>query len=644
MITLNNQLPLESSEVAINKGEWLTDALKREKYHGMIPTNVILEKTETGIGATYSELITPRNSIIIEPNVPVIKGKCKREDKYRPVHEGITAKNIEKYLKREDIEFKKILTTPEGYGKIQKAAANLNINLHKDFFLLFDECEKITQDTKFRPNISIPIKDFFSYDGKAFVSATPIQPSNPAFQQNNFKILQIKPTYDYKKDATLIVTRSWNRKVKESICTLMENSKLPICVFFSSTYVINQLITTLQNENIINSNNYKVFCSSKSVKELKSCNISKSSENIELPLARINFFTSRFFSAVDIVAKRCDILVLSDKKVVHSLIDPFTGSIQIQGRFRRTFTDGRKYNSLTFITNIADNIKTMTDEEVTIDIKVRESNYYQILEKYNRATSDTEKNAHSKELKRMRYNDLFDIENELNYFAIDNLYNTERVKRYYKSLPSLKKAYKDTQYFNIELIDESQELGDDDILDITKATLKGRWRIIVETIARLEPLKQEEEGIHKYEEAIEKLQQLYAKDYFIVDAYLKFGTERLEALGYNKKKIIEELEKEDLQKSPEERLSQGVLDDVYSEFVTEMEEGRYIPKADFKRRLGEIFTAHEIPFKQYGDNCADKNINYTITDKTVDEFFEATTCNSKKPPSFKLKAFKFKLG
>ena len=36
----------------------------------MIPTNTILNKTLTGLGATHSEIHSKRNSIIIEPNVP----------------------------------------------------------------------------------------------------------------------------------------------------------------------------------------------------------------------------------------------------------------------------------------------------------------------------------------------------------------------------------------------------------------------------------------------------------------------------------------------------------------------------------------------------------------------------------------------
>ncbi len=63
--------------IEIHKNEWLTDALRRGGYDDMIPSNVILNKTLTGIGATRCELYAHRNSIIIEPNVPVIQ--CKLE-------------------------------------------------------------------------------------------------------------------------------------------------------------------------------------------------------------------------------------------------------------------------------------------------------------------------------------------------------------------------------------------------------------------------------------------------------------------------------------------------------------------------------------------------------------------------------------
>ena len=67
---------MHTNILKINKNEngkiqYLTEVLPE------IPTNTILYKTLTGLGATYGELKADRNSIIIEPNVPVIIGKCK---------------------------------------------------------------------------------------------------------------------------------------------------------------------------------------------------------------------------------------------------------------------------------------------------------------------------------------------------------------------------------------------------------------------------------------------------------------------------------------------------------------------------------------------------------------------------------------
>ncbi len=62
---------METTTLELHHNEWLSDALRRGGYGENIPTNVILDKTLTGVGATYCEIHAKRNSIIIEPNVPV---------------------------------------------------------------------------------------------------------------------------------------------------------------------------------------------------------------------------------------------------------------------------------------------------------------------------------------------------------------------------------------------------------------------------------------------------------------------------------------------------------------------------------------------------------------------------------------------
>ena len=73
----------------INKGEWLSVALKRQGYP-LIPSNVIIDKTVTGLGITHMEVHSPRPSIIIEPNVPVIIGKAEGKANRLAVYELCT--------------------------------------------------------------------------------------------------------------------------------------------------------------------------------------------------------------------------------------------------------------------------------------------------------------------------------------------------------------------------------------------------------------------------------------------------------------------------------------------------------------------------------------------------------------------------
>ena len=84
-------------QAILQKGEWLLDALKHIG-HSMIPTNCILNKTLTGLGATHSEIHSKRSSIIIEPNVPVILGKLDENDTLEAVYAKCTPYNLKKYL------------------------------------------------------------------------------------------------------------------------------------------------------------------------------------------------------------------------------------------------------------------------------------------------------------------------------------------------------------------------------------------------------------------------------------------------------------------------------------------------------------------------------------------------------------------
>lgn len=84
-------------EEHIKQGQVLQDI-----FPNGIETDTILDKTVPGCGATTCEINMPRHSIIIEPNVPVIIGKEKKNAGHKypilGVIQGVIYEDIIKYL------------------------------------------------------------------------------------------------------------------------------------------------------------------------------------------------------------------------------------------------------------------------------------------------------------------------------------------------------------------------------------------------------------------------------------------------------------------------------------------------------------------------------------------------------------------
>lgn len=624
-------------QLNINKGEWLSSALKRQGYP-LIPSNVIIDKTVTGLGITHMEVHSRRNSIIIEPNVPVIIGKAEGKDHCLAVYELCKVPQIRTFLQRKDLEHKKLITTPEGFEKIKKVAEVLSINIFKEYFCLFDECEKIIQDVDYRSRIAQPINDFFEFEGKAMVSATPLEMRHPKLKEQNFRKLKIIPLYDYKKDMTLIPTRSFDRTVKEQLRRLLQTSPC-VCIFFNSTNGINSLVNFLLEEHLIAPDEYKIFCSKKSVDILKDAFFYESFEELKLPLAKVNLFTCRFFSAVDITTLvKPDIIILTNcVSVPHSIIDPFTEAIQAQGRFRNKYEDGNTYNSLTVIANVNENMLVYTDDEITARIEVFEANYEHFKGLKEKELNKVKQQAIAEDLKAIKYNDLLGDNDKLNYFAVDNWYNEERVKRYYLSAETLYQAYIDCHFFNINYQPEEQGIGEEDQLQIKQAgSKKAKWRKIVDNLERLEKRKIID-PFYDMQADIEMLRLIEDANY-IVDAYLLIGVPPLRASNYNKTQIDQTIKAFREQKAKDERFAPDILKTIYKEFQPDVEAVKNVTYIQIRERLKRIFQAYGIPFKERGKPL--ENVYFKLTNQTIEDYFKCIPSNSILNGSYKLVAMK----
>ena len=512
--------------IQINKNEngkiqYLTEVLP------MIPTNTILYKTLTGLGATYGELKADRNSIIIEPNVPVIVGKCNdpkhTEDNLFGVYEGVYTEDVIKYLEKSADKKTKILTTPESFQKVKDAFELMDMDIYGTCFLLFDECHKIVKDADYRSDITLPFDDFFLFNEKALVSATPISFSDPRFEMQKFQIIRIEPAFEYKLPVSLIHTNNVLEQLKR---TLDKLDATDICLFVNSTDMIYSFIKQLDIEN-----ESTVFCAKKSVEKLKNKKFKHAFEQwSKSKMKKYNFFTSRFYNALDIELEiKPTVIMISDVYFSeYSMIDPHTDAIQAIGRFRNGV------NRVCHIFNTNPNLPVRTEEEIGIYLQANKEVYDKIKTFYDCATSEEARNAYHGILKVLPFNQMLNKDGKENFFAIDNYVDEALLKSSYNAQEKLIASYRSNRLFDLDVESAYFPFGDFERLkkESKYASLKDKRK---EVVRQLELLKgdDETEMIRNYKEDLRKA------DSFIYGAYEEIGKEMIESLDYSVKRIKE---------------------------------------------------------------------------------------------------------
>ncbi|MGN6641259.1 MAG: hypothetical protein ACTHJ8_20280 [Mucilaginibacter sp.] len=425
-----------------------------------IPSNSIIHKVVTGCGATHCELVAKRNSIIILPNVPVIKGKVEAwnevhgaKEKIVGIYKGKDIPFIEHYLES-GATYKKILTTPEAFSIKVVQAFTESQNMIEDFFLLYDECDRLISDVSYRARIAAPLDLFFEFKHKALVSATVLPFCDERF--NSFDHYILRPLYDYKKTIKLIETNN----VLESTRRYLRTLDAPqVSIFINSTNTIASLIAGLGiwEES-------RVHCSGDSVNKLRvKWGFTNATSELDVEeFKRYNFFTSRFFSAVDIKVRYQPAIIMITELIQaeQSIIDPHTEAIQISGRYRNGI------GSLAHISNFNPNISAMTPQETKGYLDAHFEVYKLLTEMHDNEENPIRKAAFESAYKSLPAHEFFKT-GSLNTFMVDNVYHEERIKGYYRSSTELVRQYETAfDHFAVTLETERYLLSDAD--DISK--------------------------------------------------------------------------------------------------------------------------------------------------------------------------------
>lgn len=503
----------------ISKGQKLSDIMPP------IESNINLAKKFPGIGATYLEIHSPRPSILIEPNVPVIQGKCAKSDKdfkVFGVYEGVTMDKIINYL-QEPYKYHKLMTTPESFPKIKQAANNAGIDLYSHFFCLMDESHLLVKDVDYRDNIILPMNDFFLFKEKALVSATPIAFSDPRFKEQGFRTVTIDADYDYKQDITLVHTNNTLQSIRDY---LEQHNDSPICFFINLVDYSHSLIKELgiQNES-------SIFCAPKSVQKLKNeLGFNNAYDEWKSDrMRKFNFYTSRFYNAFDLeVDYTPHVVMLTDINASpYTMLDIHTDCVQIAGRFRNGLS------TLTHIYTTDNNLPVMTTEEIRVHQIAQEYAYNTIRTLYNSAASETERNAFGESMRSLPFNRMLYPDGKKNYFAIDNDTNDKLITGSYHDSDRIISLYYACYMFRPSCTGYIYQFKEFDqlLLQGSKMTVKEKRKKMVAMLSELkEPLSEFDWDF---------INEIRKVDSLLIEAYELLGLDSIIEMNYSPKRMNE---------------------------------------------------------------------------------------------------------
>lgn len=428
----------------------------KEGYIIDIPVNCIINKARPNCGATTSEINSPRNSIIIEPNLPVIEGKeISMRGKFFPVKNGVKVKEIKDYLKSTP-EHKKFMTTPESFPKLKEAFEATGENMN-DYFMLFDECHKIINDAHFRTAITGILEDFFKCEERSLISASPFYSEDiELFKQQGFSICNIKPEKKHKKDITVISTNNTIQTLKN---ILSKNTSREYFIFLNSIDTSIQIIEKLEIKEESN-----IYCSSDEHNKNKLYKNGYSNFYHQIGnFNKYNFFTSRFFSALDIeLDYKPEVIIFSDYKVAkNSVISPMDDTWQIIGRFR----NGTASNTHVALTTL----DAIPESKELIQKEIQESfHLYNSLRQMGEISLPRHKRFIQESLEHFPEHEYIMSNGELNHYMIHNRIKHEDVIAIYLTPDTLREAYLNcSDYFNLTF--EEEKHGKEDMA-LTKRT------------------------------------------------------------------------------------------------------------------------------------------------------------------------------
>ncbi len=282
---------------------------KLGEIFSFLPTGII-NKTETGIGATTLELISKRNSLIIEPLIVTVeqkKAKYKGDVFAFLTEDADVVHNLQVYLNNPQIKHKKILLVIDN---LEKVISILGDDVKK-YFILFDEIDFMQSSSNYRSKIESAVDLALLVTKKiALISATLISFSHPkikklpvtsySYLNTDYPIIYVHKSLRFDNCNAIKLKDYMLNQCMAYLIEKLNNSEDKLLIVINSVKKIDEIATMLVNMGIVALEDITLLISNKSDNyKFKSKYSNKEIHNFKLP-TRVNFITSAYYNGYDL--------------------------------------------------------------------------------------------------------------------------------------------------------------------------------------------------------------------------------------------------------------------------------------------------------------------------------------------------------
>lgn len=496
----------------------LDDKFEKAFPDHKLPVGVI-DKTKTRIGITYSAFHANQHSITVVPNVPIIDDAYNNYpelDLFR-VYDAVDVSQIDEYLKRKDLTYKRLVCTPESFGKIISAAIELRNTkwLYNEFFLYLDEVHCYATEA-YREDILTPFIWVEYFRNVSYGSATPF----PTTDTVQLSMPHYKVRYDKKFGKITIVHHAHPRDVLIYMCKHPELFPGRVHVFLNTVTGCGEVITLAD----LNEETASVYCrdEERNITNLGAAGVCFHSSPSKDNYRKFNFYSCRYNEGWALEDdETATIILVTDTRIPHSVMGIEWKGAQAIGRLNYTNMQ-RIHITNTYGKKEMKDIYTVQQNTLFNSKKYIEC-YNNHLDECNRSNQEYDGRLDG------LLKDFTDIDNDgkakLNHRKHDQIVYKAYYKEPYSNINTLKSTWQSMNYdvevktFDIETIERKD---------------KSQNEINRQVIQRFMEFNNNPNG-YVYDMAALTIKGFKTKYPLLLEALAVLGIDELEKLNYDNK-------------------------------------------------------------------------------------------------------------